>query len=73
MASGAVRGRTGSGGFAVAWSKTIPKLKKLRPGAMLTGGFTLISAGAWNIFGIGVGLITAGVLLCTLQWWVDSD
>jgi len=73
MASNAVQGRTGSGGFAVAWTKTIPTLKKMRPGAMLTGGFTLISAGTWNIFGQGVGMITGGVLLCTLQWWVDRD
>jgi hypothetical protein len=49
------------------------RLKNLRPEAMLTGGFTLITAGAWNIFGTGVGLISGGVLLCTLQWWVDRD
>jgi hypothetical protein len=49
------------------------KLKDLRPGAMLTGGFTLITAGVWNTFGIGVGMISGGVLLCTLQWWVDRD
>lgn len=49
------------------------KLKNLRPTGMLTGGFTLITAGTWSIFGMGVGMITGGVLLCTLQWWVDSD
>ncbi|MFJ9887170.1 hypothetical protein ACIQRW_15050 [Streptomyces sp. NPDC091287] len=53
--------------------KTLPTLKKLRPTAMLTGGFTLISAGSWSIFGMGVGLITGGVLTVVLQWWVDSD
>jgi hypothetical protein len=51
----------------------VSKLKNLRPTATLTGGFTLITAGAWNIFGTGVGLISGGVLLCTLQWWVDRD
>jgi hypothetical protein len=51
----------------------LSKLKDLRPSAMLTGGFTLITAGSWNIFGTGVGLITGGVLTVILQWWVDSD
>lgn len=51
----------------------VSNLKDLRPGAMLTGGFTLITAGCWNIFGTGVGLVSGGVLLCTLQWWVDRD
>lgn len=50
-----------------------PKLKNLRPIAMLTGGFTLISAGSWSIFGTGVGLIVGGVLTVVLQWWIDSD
>lgn len=50
---------------------TLPK--NFRPTAMLTGGFTLISAGCWNIFGTGVGLITGGISLVVLQWWVDSD
>lgn len=49
------------------------KLKNLRPMAMLTGGFTLITAGIWNTFGMGVGMISGGALLCTLQWWVDRD
>ncbi|NED75270.1 hypothetical protein G3I51_23690 [Streptomyces sp. SID9944] len=48
-------------------------LKNLRPGVMLTGGFTLIAAGAWNIFGLGVGLIVGGFLICVLQWVLDSD
>jgi hypothetical protein len=39
---------------------------------MLTGGFTLITAGTWNIFGIGIGLITAGASLFVMQWWVDG-
>lgn len=49
------------------------KLKNLRSTSMLAGGFTLITAGVWNIFGDGVALITGGALLITLQWWVDSD
>ncbi|WP_372352636.1 hypothetical protein [Streptomyces sp. KL116D] len=49
------------------------KLKDLRPSAMLTGGFTLITAGTWNIFGTGIGLITAGVSVMVMQWWVDGD
>lgn len=49
------------------------RLQDLRPASMLTGGFTLITAGIWNIFGTGVGLISGGVLVCALQWWVDSD
>jgi hypothetical protein len=49
------------------------KLKDLRPATMLTGGFTLITAGCWNIFGTGVGLITGGLLTCVLQWVLDSD
>lgn len=47
--------------------------KDLRPTVMLTGGFTLMSAGAWNIFGTGVGLIVGGFLTCVLQWVLDSD
>lgn len=49
------------------------KLKDLRPATLLTGGFTLITAGCWNIFGTGVGLISGGVLVCVLQWVLDSD
>ena len=48
-------------------------LKDLRPATLLTGGFTLITAGCWNIFGTGVGLISGGVLVCVLQWVLDSD
>jgi hypothetical protein len=55
------------------WKKLPPVPKNLRPIAMLTGGFTLITSGCWSIFGQGVGLIIGGVLLCTLQWWIDSD
>ncbi|GAA3718186.1 hypothetical protein [Streptomyces tremellae] len=47
--------------------------KKMRPTAMVTVGFTLISGGVWSIFGMGVGLITAGVLTIGLQWWVDTE
>jgi hypothetical protein len=49
------------------------KLKDMRPASMLTGGFTLITAGCWDIFGTGVGLITGGILTCVLQWVLDSD
>lgn len=48
-------------------------LKNWRPATMLTGGFTFIAAGFWSIFGSGVGLITGGVLVCVLQWVLDSD
>ncbi len=47
-------------------------LKNLRSQCLLTGGFTLITTGTWNIFGMGVGLITAGASLFVMQWWVDS-
>lgn len=59
--------------FLSTVANTGPTLKKLRPTAMNTTGFTLISAGSWSIFGTGVGLITGGVLTVVLQWWVDSD
>ncbi|MGW1814080.1 hypothetical protein ACWCQM_11040 [Streptomyces sp. NPDC002125] len=59
--------------FLSAVVNTGPMLKKLRPTAMNTAGFTLISAGSWSIYGMGVGLITGGVLTVVLQWWVDSD
>lgn len=49
------------------------RLKDLRPATLLTGGFTLITAGCWNIFGTGVGLISGGALVCVLQWVLDSD
>ncbi|MBA4865920.1 hypothetical protein H1V43_32165 [Streptomyces sp. PSKA54] len=49
------------------------KLKDLRPSAMLTGGFTLITAGMWEIFGSGIGMISGGCSLFVLQWWLDSD
>jgi hypothetical protein len=52
-------------------SVTPKTLKDLRSGGLLTGGFTLITAGIWNTFSPGVGMISGGVLLCTLQWWVD--
>jgi hypothetical protein len=52
---------------------TASRLKDLRPAAMLTGGFTLITAGCWNIFGTGVGLVAGGALTCVLQWVLDSD
>ncbi|MGW1463850.1 hypothetical protein ACWCPT_05780 [Streptomyces sp. NPDC002308] len=58
--------------LSVVTSST-PKLKSLRSGTLVTGGFTLISAGSWSAFGAGVGLITGGVLAVVLQWWCDSD
>lgn len=54
-------------------SVTPKKLQDLRSMSMLTGGFTLITAGVWTIYGHGVGMVSGGVLLCTLQWWVDRD
>ncbi|MFI6530506.1 hypothetical protein [Streptomyces uncialis] len=48
------------------------KLKNLRSQSFLAGGFTLITAGIWSIFGLGVGLITAGASLFVMQWWVDG-
>jgi len=38
-------------------------LKNLLSPALLTGGFTLISFGVGNIFGIGAGMITAGAAM----------
>lgn len=37
------------------------------PMAHLTGGFTLVAVGFGIIFGLGVGLIAAGVLWVTAQ------
>ncbi|MFI2632620.1 hypothetical protein ACH5A2_19810 [Streptomyces collinus] len=37
----------------------------LSPG-LLTGGFTLISIGVANIFGLGAGMITAGAAMVLL-------
>jgi hypothetical protein len=41
--------------------------KNFLPMAHLTGGFTLIAVGFGIIFGLGVGLIVAGVLWVTAQ------
>ncbi len=48
-------------------------LKNLRSLSLLTGGFTLITAGVWIIFGIGLGLIAGGISLFAMQWFIDSD
>ncbi len=38
----------------------LSELKIFLSPTLLTGGFTLISVGVGNIFGIGAGMITAG-------------
>jgi hypothetical protein len=43
------------------WKRT-PPCRRISCLAHLTGGFTLIAAGFGIIFGLGVGLIVAGVL-----------
>jgi hypothetical protein len=44
------------------WKRAARLPKDFLPLAHLTGGFTLIAAGFGIIFGLGVGLIVAGVL-----------
>lgn len=51
----------------------LKRLKDLRSTTLLTGGFTLITAGFWNIFGMGVGFIVGGFLACVLQWVLYGD
>lgn len=41
----------------------LSELKILLSPGLLTGGFTLISVGVGNIFGIGAGMITAGAAM----------
>lgn len=52
---------------------TLPNLKDFLSITLITGGFTLIAAGFGRIFGFGVGMVTAGILLVILQWWLNSD
>lgn len=48
-------------------------LKDLLSGTLLTGGFTVISAGIAVICGTGFGLIAGGIGLVALQqWWTKS-
>jgi hypothetical protein len=48
-------------------------LKDFLSGVLLTGGFTVISAGIAVTFGTGVGLIAGGIGLVALQqWWTKS-
>ncbi|BBC35278.1 hypothetical protein SGFS_065720 [Streptomyces graminofaciens] len=41
----------------------LSELKIFLSPTLLTGGFTLISVGVGNIFGIGAGMITAGAAM----------
>lgn len=41
----------------------LSELKILLSPSLLTGGFTLISVGVGNIFGVGAGMITAGATM----------
>jgi len=45
-------------------------MKILLSNGILTAGFALISAGFGEIFGVGAGMLTAGVSLIGLQWVV---
>lgn len=48
-------------------------LKDFLSGSLLTGGFTLISAGVGIICGSGAGLMAGGIGLVALQqWWAKS-
>jgi hypothetical protein len=48
-------------------------LKDFLSGAILTGGFTLISVGVGMIAGSGAGLIVGGALAVAFQqWWTNS-
>lgn len=47
--------------------------KNFLPLAHLTGGFTLIAVGFGIIFGLGVGLVVAGVLWVTGQTVAYSE
>lgn len=49
------------------WKRTRSVPKNFLPLAILTGGFTLIAVGFGIIFGLGVGLIVAGVLVTVAQ------
>lgn len=52
----------------------LPQLpKNLLPIATLAVGFTLIMLGFGEIFGLGIGLIAAGVLTVVLQMVIYSD
>jgi hypothetical protein len=51
-----------NGRFAVNWSRIGTALKNMRRDSLLTGGFTLISIGVGDRFGVWLGLVTAGVL-----------
>lgn len=44
----------------------LAELKIFLSPTLLTGGFTLISVGVGNIFGIGAGMITAGAAMVLL-------
>lgn len=49
-------------------------LKDFLSGALLTGGFTLISLGVGMICGTGAGVITGGLGAVALQqWWAKSS
>jgi hypothetical protein len=52
---------------------TLPNLKNFLSMSFLTGGFTLITAGFWNIFGTGAGLLAAGVLSVVMHVFVSSE
>ncbi len=41
-------------------------LKNFLPPSLLTGGFTLISVGVGEIFGVGAGMIAAGAAMVLL-------
>lgn len=44
----------------------LSELKNFLSPTLLTGGFTLISVGVGNIFGVGAGMITAGAAMVLL-------
>ena len=48
---------------------TPAKLKNFLSGALLTGGFAVLSLGVGTICGLGAGEITGGICLVALQWW----
>jgi hypothetical protein len=41
----------------------LSELKNFLSPGLLTGGFTLVSVGVGNIFGVGAGMITAGAAM----------
>ena len=58
--------RSETGDRAVKMRARLSELKNLLPLASLTGGFTLITLGVGEIFGMGAGMISGGLAMVIL-------